>query len=178
MAHLWEPLRAHHKPLIAYIISEAAAIVSSILVRLMGFKKAKHGSITSWTRQPKQQNIKDTNSLKARAPAGPMQHAMHAVEVFENEVLNATVSATGTSAAAATSLQYRTGRKENEENTFENSSFATSHATSITTTTPSLPTSGTQHHHSRHDQSPVPIVFIHGLGLGVLPYILFVSCIY
>ena len=39
MAHLWEPLRVWHKPLIVHVFSEAAGAVSSVWLLTLGFRK-------------------------------------------------------------------------------------------------------------------------------------------
>ena len=49
MAHVWEPLRVSHKPLAVYVVTETAAKIAHLLLRLMGFKKGRHGAFTTWT---------------------------------------------------------------------------------------------------------------------------------
>jgi hypothetical protein len=53
MAHAWEPMRVHHKPLMAYLAAELVAKTAHMFLRLMGFRKADHGCITCWTAVPK-----------------------------------------------------------------------------------------------------------------------------
>jgi pimeloyl-ACP methyl ester carboxylesterase len=49
MAHVWEPLRVQHKPLLIYIITEFAAKIAHFLLRWMGFQKGQQGAFISWT---------------------------------------------------------------------------------------------------------------------------------
>jgi pimeloyl-ACP methyl ester carboxylesterase len=125
----------------------------------MGFKKAKDGSLTTWTLQRKQFN----NTTTAAAPAGPMEQAIHTVG---GQVLDAAVTATGTAAAAAaaaSSLQYT-----------QNTSKSTAQPSMVV----GPQQQQQQQQHRNHDQTTqphfIPIVLIPGLGLGVLPFLLFV----
>lgn len=48
MAHVWEPLRVHHKPLVAYLAAEFTAQIAHIFLRLMGFGKKNRGRVVTW----------------------------------------------------------------------------------------------------------------------------------
>ena len=39
MAHLWEPLRVFHKPLIVHLFSEVARATNSVWMLALGFRK-------------------------------------------------------------------------------------------------------------------------------------------
>lgn len=48
MAHVWEPLRVHHKPIVVYAGTELAARIAHAFLRLMGFQKKQRGSVSTW----------------------------------------------------------------------------------------------------------------------------------
>ncbi len=45
MAHLWEPLRWMHKPLIVYIFAECIWLSTDCLLRVLGFRAYKHQNV-------------------------------------------------------------------------------------------------------------------------------------
>ena len=46
MAHLWEPLRWMHKPLVVYIGAEAIWLGTDCLLRALGFRAYKHHNVS------------------------------------------------------------------------------------------------------------------------------------
>ena len=42
MAHLWEPLRVHHKPLAVHLFSEVAGAAIRIWLLILGFRMQRH----------------------------------------------------------------------------------------------------------------------------------------
>ena len=42
MAHLWEPLRVHHKPLVVHLFSEVAGAANRIWLLMLGFRLQRH----------------------------------------------------------------------------------------------------------------------------------------
>ena len=42
MAHLWEPLRVHHKPLVVHLFSEVAGAANRIWLLMLGFRMQRH----------------------------------------------------------------------------------------------------------------------------------------
>ena len=42
MAHLWEPLRVHRKPLVVHLFSEVAGAASRIWLLMLGFRMQRH----------------------------------------------------------------------------------------------------------------------------------------
>ncbi len=46
MAHLWEPLRWMHKPLIVYIFAECIWLSTDCLLRVLGFRAYKHHNVS------------------------------------------------------------------------------------------------------------------------------------
>ena len=42
MAHLWEPLRVHHKPLVVHLFSEVAGAASRLWLLMLGFRMHQH----------------------------------------------------------------------------------------------------------------------------------------
>ena len=52
MAHVWEPLRVTHKPLLVYLGAEAAARAAQALLWLMGFRGLRQGRFTCWVALP------------------------------------------------------------------------------------------------------------------------------
>ena len=47
MAHLWEPLRWMHKPLIVYIFAEGIWLSTDCLLRALGFQAYKHQNVSA-----------------------------------------------------------------------------------------------------------------------------------
>ena len=45
MAHLWEPLRWIHSPLVVYVAAEGLWMGSSLLLRALGFRSFTHASV-------------------------------------------------------------------------------------------------------------------------------------
>ncbi|DBA73278.1 hypothetical protein WJX77_005167 [Trebouxia sp. C0004] len=52
MAHLWEPLRVFHKPLLVHMISETWGMGMHMYLRAIGFKHAIMGGMSYWVRLP------------------------------------------------------------------------------------------------------------------------------
>lgn len=52
MAHVWEPLRAHHKPLAMFALTELLARAAHVLMFLMGFRPGRQGRFTYWHAPP------------------------------------------------------------------------------------------------------------------------------
>lgn len=50
MAHLWQPLRVSHKPLLVHAVSEVSVIFTHALLLLMGFTRRNCASFTYWTK--------------------------------------------------------------------------------------------------------------------------------
>jgi len=46
MAHLWEPLRWMHKPLVVYIFAECMGLATDCLLRVLGFRAYKHHNVS------------------------------------------------------------------------------------------------------------------------------------
>ncbi|CAL5226087.1 g8902 [Coccomyxa viridis] len=53
MAHLWEPLRVHHKPLVVHLFSEVAGAANRIWLLMLGFRLQRHKGRVYWTWSPK-----------------------------------------------------------------------------------------------------------------------------
>jgi hypothetical protein len=43
MSHLWEPLKAHHRPLLLYVVTELLAVVQHAVLAMLGFKYKRLG---------------------------------------------------------------------------------------------------------------------------------------
>ncbi|KAK9804242.1 hypothetical protein WJX72_002946 [[Myrmecia] bisecta] len=52
MAHLWEPLRVMHKPLVIHLVSEATGKVVHCYLARHGFVSHRHKDLPYWIRQP------------------------------------------------------------------------------------------------------------------------------
>ncbi|KAL4459101.1 hypothetical protein ABPG75_013966 [Micractinium tetrahymenae] len=52
MAHVWEPLRTYHKPLIMFALTELLARAAHLLMFLMGFRPGRQGRFTYWHAPP------------------------------------------------------------------------------------------------------------------------------
>lgn len=52
MCHLWEPLRAYHKPLVLFALTELAARTAHVLMWLMGFRPGHEGGFSCWHAPP------------------------------------------------------------------------------------------------------------------------------
>ncbi|KAL3146801.1 hypothetical protein ABBQ38_014780 [Trebouxia sp. C0009 RCD-2024] len=52
MAHLWEPLRVFHKPLLVHVLSESWGMGMHLYLRAIGFKHAFMGGMSYWVRLP------------------------------------------------------------------------------------------------------------------------------
>eukprot|EP00892_Ulva_mutabilis_P006768 jgi/Ulvmu1/4463/UM002_0188.1 len=50
MAHLWQPLRVFHKPLLVHTISEASVVLTHAVLLFIGFKRHNCSSFTYWTK--------------------------------------------------------------------------------------------------------------------------------
>lgn len=50
MAHLWQPLRVSHKPLLVHAISEVSVIFTHAILLFMGFERRNGASFTYWTK--------------------------------------------------------------------------------------------------------------------------------
>jgi hypothetical protein len=60
MAHLWEPLRVIHKPLILHLVSEASLVFSHAFLSFMGFHKSHIGGFNYWIKNAPSQADTDT----------------------------------------------------------------------------------------------------------------------
>lgn len=47
MAHLWEPLRWMHKPLVVYVFAECIWLSTDCLLRALGFRAYKHDNVSA-----------------------------------------------------------------------------------------------------------------------------------
>lgn len=47
MAHLWEPLRWMHKPLVVYMLAECIWLSTDCLLRALGFRAYKHHNVSA-----------------------------------------------------------------------------------------------------------------------------------
>ena len=47
MAHLWEPLRWMHKPLVVYVCAECIWLSTDCLLRALGFRAYKHDNVSA-----------------------------------------------------------------------------------------------------------------------------------
>ncbi|PRW60464.1 expressed protein isoform A [Chlorella sorokiniana] len=70
MAHLWEPLRAYHKPLFMFLLTEAAARAAQLLLLLMGFRPGRQGRFTYWHVRPPGA-LADSTPLSPLSPLSP-----------------------------------------------------------------------------------------------------------
>jgi hypothetical protein len=209
MAHVWEPLRIWHKPLVLYGFTEAAGRIAHVLMRLMGFKKNRMGGFDCWTTvaapcsipqaeteesEVVDQGCRDEGGREVRydASATLTETATGKATRFDNDG-NHTGHSVGSQPLSPKLMA------EVVHSAAEHALDAALVATSIAAAKVAMqyPHDGQQYHLNRTslELSPtvagggtasvagagdaladasIPVVFIHGVGFGMLPYLHFV----
>jgi hypothetical protein len=182
MAHLWEPLRAVPKPLALHAAAEAGVAACRTLLWVAGFRRRSVGGFDYWVRAAggggkggrdaaaaaveKEEEAAGAASpprLSTDSATTPPSSDDGAASGSSTPVTTTTTLTRGDS---FTSLTGRSpaGSARSEPSTASPRATATT-ATATTRTTRSSPSASTR------TSRPRPIVFIHGVGLGIFPYL-------
>ena len=151
MAHVWEPLRVQHKPLIMYAMTELAARIAHLLLQWMGFKRGHQGAFTSWTSPPLQYSHEKGTAEKAGSGTGGTTHQQDGTANARNVlplgshdgVATSTPSSSGTPRAGSSS-HVREAAHNAVEQALDAAVVATSAAAA--TMTKQYPHEGQQYH--------------------------------
>ncbi|MCJ1422508.1 hypothetical protein MMC29_000388 [Sticta canariensis] len=153
MAHLWEPLRVMHKPLAMFLTSEVVSVLTDVSLFCMGFKLQRCQGFRYWVRKARGRKGSKNSTVTAEEPLPKLR-------------------------SLASDVAADKGRKRSFSSQQQN------HAR------PRTPVAGAQsgmdcwdsvsslEHFdasSAHICSSAPIFFMHGVGLGLTPYLQFMA---
>ncbi|KAK9809735.1 hypothetical protein WJX73_001115 [Symbiochloris irregularis] len=167
MGHLQEPLRVVHNPFVLHLCSEGVTVATSAVLRGMHFRFYRCQGFKYWIRQPKAPAMQHTGA----ADPSPGGHLL--LPITELRSLSSVLKAEGGSAGSqhakrvVASVEAAMGTWDWDTWHWQPSTLASSISTSDAdadkgNTTPQL------------FQSAAPLVFLHGVGLGLTPYIHFI----
>ncbi|MEW5297119.1 MAG: hypothetical protein WDW38_005931 [Sanguina aurantia] len=187
MAHLWEPVRCHRRPLVFYLGTACLCIITRLVMRTLGFRASTHpGGYVYYTRglpqrkRADQQSTGRAGSLLASSSScsGPDLSSM---DRQSSPVINITATAgllshagarslsnsdTSTSSSCASGLDGVSGGSCSSSGGGSAGGSIAGRASSD-----SLGCSTGEESLEPDCTSDAPLLFLHGVGLGLLPYI-------
>lgn len=186
MAHLWEPVRCHRRPFVFYVGTACLCIITRLVMRTLGFTASTHpGGYVYYTRGLPQRKLADQQSTRladsllanSGSYSGPDLSSM---DKQSSSVINITATAGLLSHARARSLS--------SSDTVTSSSCASGldGASGGSCSSRGGSASGSIDGRASFDSlgcstgvesleadciSEAPLLFLHGVGLGLLPYV-------
>ena len=201
MGHIYEDLRVYHKPLLVYAVTETLAITAHILLFFMGFRRSRHDTFSVWTWKPKHNISSNSSDVSLQHNSndneGMVEHAFEAA-LDATSVVAAQVSTqhphsgqqyhivhddnnsgvkrssrrrqnNSTSSGSSTSSQSESGSGPRHKASSSSITFINDSPGTTTTTT-----TGSGGDDDDNSTTTTPIVFFHGVGTGLLPYLHFI----
>ncbi|EIE23278.1 hypothetical protein COCSUDRAFT_47573 [Coccomyxa subellipsoidea C-169] len=154
MAHVWEDLRVLPKPLALHIASEAASLLGATMLRCMGFRKDCCQGFTYWIRQPNRPARPaaadsppptPTRSRRTTPTVSPMTSPTVSPHASEDAEIDPSTLSRGGGLLRQKSIIHRRGDSFSSLRSDEADDCA--------------------------EAEPRPIFFMHGVGLGLVPYL-------
>lgn len=157
MRHINEPLRIYHKPLALYMLTECLSLLAHLLLWMLGFRREKHGGFSVWVYSSASQN---GSALEKKNK--------------HNNALDVALSAASTVAAQVSTQHPHEGQRYHIRSFILRRRRSSSGAKLLGQSDSDHPGNESPPFSSTilsKQKSPLPVVFIHGVGFGLLPYL-------